>query len=30
MGYGVSVAKKEENAPTQVKNINGNRNWLEL
>jgi len=22
--------KKEESAPTQVKNINGNRNWLEL
>jgi len=30
MGYGVCVAKKKENAPTQVKNINRNRNWLEL
>ena len=27
MGYGVGVTKKDENALTLVKNINGNGNW---
>jgi len=27
MGYGVGMAKKDENAPRLVKNINANGNW---
>ena len=27
MGYGVGVAKKDENSPTLVENVNGNWSW---
>jgi len=27
MGYGVSMAKRDENAPTLVENSNGNWSW---